>query len=540
MNPIIPILILFLGAAAMLLGPLMPNSRTGGLALIAVGASIVALLAGLFQGFSLPSQFTLSTWPSQLFQMNLSLATDRVSWLFELALLVVCAAACLTGLARAGGPRLGARAVTLLITAVALAAVQSENFITLAITWAVLDGIYFLSLLLLSRGENLESQATLSLTFNSLATFCLVAAALDVMHSGQTTFVIGQTQLSEQATLWLLLAVVFRLGVFPFHLSIPGESNVRQGLGTLLRLAPVATAFDLLVHVVIVSPDLPLKPWLSAAACLGLLIGAAQLWDTSEPRAGLSFAVLAQSSLAVLLAVWGGAEAGAGVLALGLATLLGGAVLFLNNGFDAGQRWWSIPTFIGAFAFLGGPLTVGYLGAVILYSSFLSGGWLLFLVCVIGQALLTAGCLRIATWPGEPVPRTEPIAGVSYLFGLAAPLLMAFLAGVASVGLIQAANAGPVSLFSPTAFVALGALVVAGLAGFALWRFEPVVRARTQSAWTAATSVARLGWLYTSFWETYRLLGRMLRAGADIVEGEGGVLWTIVAALLVWLLFRSR
>jgi len=525
----------------MLVGLFIPKSRAGALALVPMGASVLALMAGLVQGFNLPGQMTISEWPTELFRISLSLSTDRASWLFELALLVICAATALTGLSRTGGPRLGSRTAGLLITAIAMAAVQAENFITLAITWAILDAVYFLSLIFLARGENLESQATLSITFNSLATFCLVAAALDVMHSGQSTFVIGVSPLSDQSTLLLLMAVVFRLGVFPFHLGMPDSTNLRPGLGTLLRLAPAAAAFDLLAHIVIVSPDLPLKPWLSAAACLGLLIGAAQLWETSEPKQGISYLVLAQSSLALLAALWGGPLAGAGVLAIGLATVLGASGLFLNNGYNETDRMWSIPTFVSVFALVGGPLTVGYLGAVVMYSSFLTGGgWLLFIVAVIGQALLIAGCLRIATWPAEPMPRSEPIAGVSYLFGLILPLLMAVLAGVAAVGVTQAANATPINLFAPASFSALGALVVAGLGGFALWRFEPIVRARTQSTWTAVTSVAKLDWLYLSFWETYRLLGRILRAGADIVEGEGGVLWTIVAALLVWLLFQNR
>ncbi|MBI5711862.1 MAG: hypothetical protein HZC38_00325, partial [Chloroflexi bacterium] len=50
----------------------------------------------------------------------------------------------------------------------------------------------------------------------------------------------------------------------------------------------------------------------------------------------------------------------------------------------------------------------------------------------------------------------------------------------------------------------------------------------------------RLEWLYRIAWETYRLIGRSLRTIAAIVEGEGGVLWTLVVALMVWLLFFNR
>ncbi|MEK7325084.1 MAG: hypothetical protein AAB217_07490, partial [Chloroflexota bacterium] len=86
----------------------------------------------------------------------------------------------------------------------------------------------------------------------------------------------------------------------------------------------------------------------------------------------------------------------------------------------------------------------------------------------------------------------------------------------------------------------LGAALVAVIGGVGLWQFENLVRARADTTLTAVTSAARLDWLYVFFWDVYRFAGRSLRTTAAIVEGEGGVLWTIVAALLVWLLFRGR
>jgi hypothetical protein len=176
-----------------------------------------------------------------------------------------------------------------------------------------------------------------------------------------------------------------------------------------------------------------------------------------------------------------------------------------------------------------------------MYSGFLdSGAWALFAVCVVGQSLLAASFLRLVLWPGEPLPKGEPFVGVAYLFGLAIPLLFAVVGGVAAVGLTQAVGAPPVSLISPASFSAIGAVVVALLAGVGLWRFEGTVRERAGSALRAAASAIQLGGLYGALWDLYRFVGRVLRTTAAILEGEGGVLWTLVAALLVWLLFRGR
>jgi len=174
-----------------------------------------------------------------------------------------------------------------------------------------------------------------------------------------------------------------------------------------------------------------------------------------------------------------------------------------------------------------------------MYSGLLaSGGWALFLICLVGQIGLAAAYIRLAVWPGEPLVTAEPIIGVAYLFGLIAPLLAVGIGGVAVNNLTQAVGAPSIEVFSLPTLSALGALTVAALLGLALWRFEALVRTRAQAFTTLAAAV-QLGWLYTTLWEVYRALGRMLRTTADILEGEGGVLWTIVAALLVWLLFKT-
>jgi formate hydrogenlyase subunit 3/multisubunit Na+/H+ antiporter MnhD subunit len=498
----------------------------------------------LLVGLRLPSQVTVSAWsPQSLFPNGLNLMADRITWLFSLAVLAAALAVFLTGLSRAGGPRVGPRTATLIVTAAALAAIQAENLIALAITWAVLDLTTFITLILLAQGEDLETQAVLGLGFNAAAALLAVAAALDTLHSGQTIFLVGASPLTERGAVLLVLAAVFRLGVFPFHLGLPMEANIRQGIGTLLRLAPAAVALNLLTHIAAFTPETPLKFWLSLAAAVGLLVGAALWRDAADPRQGISFAVLAHSSLAVLAALWGGASAAAGVLGFGLALVLGGAVMFLHNGYNETDRSWVAASLLGALTLAGLPLTVGYVGVSVLYGGLAaSGSWALMAVCIVGQLLVCASTIRLAFWPGDALPKGEPVMGLSYLFGLILPLAVAILAGLgaAFAGTLGGLPAPTLFSLDATQSVPVGAVAVTVLGGFGLWQFEDRVRARAASVWNAATSVARLDWLYVVFWEVYRFIGRTLRTAAGIVEGEGGVLWTIVAALLVWLLFRGK
>jgi formate hydrogenlyase subunit 3/multisubunit Na+/H+ antiporter MnhD subunit len=542
MNPLIPIIVLLFGAALTAGGAFGPRGLRGLASILPMAITLLALLVTLAMGLRLPAEATVSDWgPKTLFRSGLTLRVDLISWLLSSAMLLAALAAFLTGLSRPGGTRLGARTASLLITAAALAAIQAQNLITFAITWAALDILYFVVLILLAQGEGLETQAVLSLGLNSVATFLVVAAALDTLHSSQESFLLGASPLTERAVLLLFIAVVFRLGVFPFHLGLLFEANIRQGLGTLLKLAPVAVALNVLAHVMLLSPDLPLRPWLSVGAVLGLLVSAAQWWDLADPRQGLSYVVLAHSSLALLTALWGGPAAAGGVLALGLALVLGGAAMFLHNGYNDSERGWVAASVLGASVLVGLPLTVGFIAASTLYRGLAeSGSWVLLVACVIGQLLLAASYLRLAFWPGEPIPKEEPLVSVAYLFGLALPLLFALIFG-AAIGVIgSAVKASLPDLLSLENASGLGAVLVAVIGGVGLWQFENLVRARADTTLTAVTSAARLDWLYVFFWDMYRFAGRSLRTMAAIIEGEGGVLWTIVAVLLVWLLFRGR
>jgi len=44
--------------------------------------------------------------------------------------------------------------------------------------------------------------------------------------------------------------------------------------------------------------------------------------------------------------------------------------------------------------------------------------------------------------------------------------------------------------------------------------------------------------LYRIVWSVIRLAGVLIFNLAEVLEGEGAVLWTLVAAVLVWLVFR--
>lgn len=543
MNPLAPVALLLLGAAGCLLGLLRGFRYTG---LLAAATAFAAVLATLMLGLRLPARMILSRWgPTALFPSGLRLAVDGMSWLLALGLLLVVLAVALTGLARPGGRRVLPRAAGLVVVATALTALFADSLVTLAISWTALDAAAFITLVLLSAREReyapngAASRAVIGLGFNVLATVFVIAAALESESAGAGAL-LNAALLPDRAASFLIVAAVLRLNTFPVHFNVASEENLRSGIGTILRMAPIVVGIQLLAFVASRAPQLPFLGWWTAGAAAAVALGAVQWWSAPAPRQGLAYVALAHAGLMVLAALWSGPATGAGVAAQGLALMSGGAVLFLYNGHDPTQKAWAVVPVLAATILAGLPLTVGFVGQWVTLGGLAAGSqWVVLVVVLLAQIPLMAGYLRLAFTPGESLPRGEPLVGVAYIFGLGAPLLFAGLTGLAPASI--GANAGGevpglFGLFRSNGLVAVIGVTLASLFGVGLWLVESRVREPAAEAWETLVAM-RLNWIYALAWDLYRVLRRALRAAAAILEGEGGVLWTLVLALLVWLAF---
>lgn len=537
MSPLLPLFLLLLGVGILLVGVFTPRLNfSASVSILSTSLALVALLA---LGLNLPARATLSAWgPTSLLNVSLMLEVDALAWVLGLGVLGVALAALLTGLARPGGRRIFVRLAILLLTAASLIALFADNLLTRIVAWAFLDLVYFLALMLLARGEGLEPQAVLNLSFNSVGTLLAVAAALLISRTSPT-LLLRDAALTAQSTFVITLAAVFRLGLFPLHLGLPTETNVRLGLGTVMRLFPAVVALELMGRLAVFGFAEPARPWLTVFAVGAVMVGAAQLWNTPEPRQGLTYIVIAQSGLALLAGLVGGAVA---LAAQTLALLGGSALLFLSIGFDEQHRWARLFSLWGAGALLGLPLSIGFVGANGIYSGLLAASnWLALIVIVLAQSLLAAGLWRVCVWPTQPLEGT-PLERFGYWAGVSLPTLGLIALSAASPWLARALAAPAVGWFGFTDISSVAVLIIVaailGL-GLALGRFAEVVRARAESAWEGLVALLRLAWLYRVAWGLFRVAGLLVLNVAGVLEGEGALLWTLVAAVLMWLLFQT-
>lgn len=536
MTPLLPLFLLAVGTLAVLVG-FIPNFRLTGL--IAVGVVLVAFVAQVFLGLQLPVTVTISTWePVALFPRPLQLTADGLSWSIGVVLLLVTLALFATSLGDEGQPRVAARLLSLLVTGAALTAIFADNLIAIAISWTALDALYGLSLAVLGGRDQIDDTTQITLGLNVVSSVLVVAAALAAINDGRAGL-LSDDSLPPLAVLLVVAAGVLRLGVFPFHAALPDKLRLGLAVGALLRLAPAAVAFELLARVALLpgAETLPYAGVLTVLGVIGVVYGGVQWWIAPYPPAGLPFVVLGQSSLALLTVLWGGALAGVGLAGLGMALLVGAGVLFLSNQAQVGA--WRIPVVLGVVVLLGAPFTVGFVGLSVLYAGLIAAGWTGWLTLsfvVLGQALMMAAALRLAFFDSfeETLP-PEAWVKVGYLFGLGLLITPGVLLGVLppiTARLIAGAVVELPALNWVVIVLVVGPMVIGGV----LWYFEWLVRAAADRLWDALNDVSRLDWLYRTLIDGYQLVGRVVGVVAGVIEGEGGVLWTLVAALLVWLL----
>ncbi|MCC7359133.1 MAG: hypothetical protein IT317_06635 [Anaerolineales bacterium] len=522
---------------------LLPRFRFTGL--VAVTAGLGALGALLLLTLSLPARATLSAWaPSSLFALGLVLQADALSWVFGMAVVVITLAAVVTGLGRPGGQRVGTRAAMLLLALASLMSIFSENLLTRVIAWALLDLIYFVTLLFLGEGENVESQAVLTLAINSTGTLLALAAAVMISRTSPSLS-LRDAALTPQSTLLITLAGVFRLGLFPLHAALPSDVDIRHGLGALARLLPVVVALETISRLALFGIVPTLRPWLTLFAVAAAVIGALQLWSVPDPRRGVAYLIISQSGVALLAGLWGGPQGALALTAIGLSLGLGAALIFLGSGHDEMQPWPTMLPLIGGAAMAGAPLTVGFLGVAHLYGSLaLAGGWawLVLIAVAVAQVVFIGGLLYTIFWPGLPAEGEPAVIAVHY-GGLSLPaillIMLAFFAPVLASAL-SAPGVGALGFAGPTSVAGLVFVLLTTTGGVALWRFDAALRDRFgRLAGLPLVSLGRLDWLYRFAWSGIRGAGAVAEALGSVLEGEGAILWALVAGVLVWLLWKG-
>jgi hypothetical protein len=497
--------------------------------LIAAGTGLIAWLLIFFSRLRLPTVVNLLSWntPGSNLTGHFSLLLDYQSWPYALALITIMLAMIFTDAARTrydSSPR--AWSAGLAITALGLIAIQSGTSLTMMMAWVLVDLVELFHLLRLQRTTQFNLRIVIAY---GVRTTSILLLFWGTIQGWAVSGDFDLTQIPPSTGFIFLLAAGLRLGVFPLNLPFLKEPVLRRGAGNLIRMTPVAASLSLLARLPAENLLAGLTRWqplLMGLLTLAALYGAARWLTTVEEVDGRPYWIVGWASFAIAAVLNGSPQAS---IPWGMALILPGSLLFLY--YPRIQRINFLLLF-GLIGLLGLPYTPAASG----WSGLLGDGismWSFFLL--IAHGLLVLGYLEQALKPGGEAGALESWA--RFVFPLGLILIIQSVIALGFIGWPGAFTAGVWWLALLSNGLILIALILFRRFGVRAPYFQLPTSSqiRKVSDWffPRIEPVFRLEWLYRVVWHLYNFLGRILKIVSSILEGEGGILWTVLILVLL-------
>ena len=445
---------------------------------------------------------------------SFSLQFDEITWPFALALASLCLAVVMTDVGRAGETSWVIWAGDLGLTALGLFAVLAENPMTLLIGWALVD-VVELGILL----RQVEHPATRRRVFYFFATSVLgtISVLGGVIAAGSVGLDLSFSTIPSQAQLFLVLAAGLRMGVFPLQVAFLKEVHHLRGQGTLLRLIPPATSMPLLAYAAFT----PVSPaWrfpLLSLSVLAALYGGIAWARARDELQGRIFWIIGMAGMAFVGTLQFRPEA---AMAWGLAMLYGGAALFLAT---VRTRWMVAIGIFGMLMISALPFSPTYSGLT-MYSPFKfyydlgpsstcsPFTWLPASFLAADRAFERCGALGECNLPGWVDSAPSHLSGINIFCSCDSRQL-----GIPHYGL---------------SWQHLGWLCWYGVLYWRKLNFPLDI-------FNLLDKVFSLKWVYSLVGWVYEAFGRVASEISLLIEGEGGVLWTLVLLVLLVSIFSE-
>jgi hypothetical protein len=499
-------LLFFLTSLALMILRMTPaNARVAWL--VAVGGSLFSLASIFVWLAQMPFDIALPAWqPRTLFTDPILFRADGFSFPFALSISALTLSIILTAVARSTFTNSFTWAGVLALGGLGLLAVTANNPFTLLLVWSALDLTELLTQLRSVEGSAQSEKVVISFSTRLLgAGFLLWANMISIASGSAFNF----QSMPPSAGLYLIVAAGLRLGVLPLHLPYAAESTIRRGFGTSFRLISAASSLALLAHVPVGSLVSSLTPFMLGLSIIAAIYGGWMWLRAPDELTGRPYWVIGLAALSVTSALSGNPL---GSVAWGCALILVGGSLFLSS---IQNLWLNRALLLGAWSLSALPF------------SLTGGAWLFALgfftpFVIAAQALLIAGFIRHALRPaGRDSLDDQPLwMRTVYLAGII--LLVAFQFVLGLIGWEGARQIG----------AWLHALIVALLTAGLVWA-TPRLRVLNpiRAHWVNSTA-SRVNGIYQSLWVFYRFLETISQTIIKTLEGESGIMWTLLFLVL--------
>lgn len=497
--------------------------------LIASGASIIAWVVVFISRLRLPTTLALQSWNSSDLGLTgyLTLLLDYESWPYALALITITLAVILSDAARTrydSSPR--AWSASLIITAIGLLAIQSGTSLTMMMAWVLLDLLELLYLLRLQDTSQFNLRIIISYGVRTASVLFLFLAT---MQGWSAVGDFNLMQIPRNAGFMLLLAAGLRLGVFPLNMPFLTEPALRRGVGNILRLTPVAASLGLLARLPADFITLELRAWMPlfmGLLALAALYAAARWLSAVDEIDGRPYWIVAWASLAAASVLNGAPQAS---IAWGMALILPGSLMFIY--YPRVQRI-NFLLFFGLFGLLGLPFTPAASG----WAGLAANGFNIWtLAFIIAHALMVLGYLDRIMQPGGAAGALESWARIVFPFSLI--LIIQSMIALGLIGWPGAFTLGVwwLSLISTTLIILVVIFIYRQGVSSPYFQMPASSRVGKVMDWLflRLEPVFRLEWLYQLVWHLYNYFGRIMKVFSSVLEGEGGILWTVLLLVLL-------
>jgi hypothetical protein len=403
----------------------------------------------------------------------------------------------------------------------ALLAIMANNPLTLVLAWTAIDLVEFLNTIRSADSASMSERAVISLAIRTAGTgFMLWAIVVSVSSGGISSF-----DTTQQSTgLFMLLGIGLRLGVLPLHFAYRSDPGLRRGFGSLLRLSAAATSLVVLARIPIGVVDSRLVPILLVFVILAALYAGWKWLSMPDEIDARPYWIIGMSALSIAAFLRGSPE---GSAAWGSALILFGGLSFL---YSSRQTWFTRLLAVAGLALLSLPFTLtasGWAGAFPWPFLF----WPLFLIT---HAFLVAGYVRHLFHTGEtPFAELPRWTQMAYPLGLITLLFTILVTGLWG---------WPGSFQFGVWIIGLAMMILALLVGLIVLRLRPFAISNTSVASTerepsrSARVQDAFAWV---IWTIYRGLGRLMAYLANLLEGDGGLLWTLLLLVLFITILRG-
>ena len=486
--------------------------------LIATGGALTAWISVFVWQSGMPIVTQFSLWkPENIFRQSPLFVADGTAWAFALSILTICVAVIVTAVARDNFPSPVSWIGVLILTALGVLAVTADNPLTLVLLWAAIDLAEMISQIQFVEDPRLSERAVISFASRVAGILILLWASMVSASDGS---VLDFLSAPPRAGLYLIVASAFRLGVLPLHLPYASESSFRRGFGTALRMISAGSSLILLARVSLTSAESPVTLFLLMFVSVSALYGAWMWLRSPDELTGRPFWLIGLGSLAVASALHGNPL---GATAWSCALILSGSALFLAS---AESKWLDKALFVGVWGISSLPFSLTATGWVNPRENF--GFAIPFLV--VAQVMLLAGYIRQGQRSASRSSfENQPIwARNVYPFGIYIILLTILILGFFGWnGTLQFGN--------------WFASIIASLLTFGLLWLIPRLRILNpvRAHWLRSTEPTRLDAIYGVIWDLYRAVRRVTSTFSNVLEGESGIMWTLLFLALFISIFSQ-